>query len=501
MLKAWPLSTSSVDDALLEQLLTVPEGQTFEVKRMGDNTNKIKTITAFANADGGILLLGIEDAKKAASRDRVYGIQENLESVAELKRLLWHRVTPILDAPHCEPLAFIEIRCTLRDGSTGTVLGIKVSKSYTVHSLVDGGTLVREGNTNRHLNAREITALSMQRGATSAINSLVDVPFALLDTVYWKEYRDHRKLTRDIDQALFHLGLARKHPQYGLRPTRAAVLLFAEEPAGLLDTKCSIRIFHYKGEAVEHKVSTNLLRTPKSISGPLKGQIASARDIVIDSLAAGVQIGALGFEIAQCYPVRVITEAITNAVIHRDYRLSADIQIRLFANRIEIESPGILPGGVTAQNIGSIGSHPRNRAVVDHLREFPQPPNLDAGEGVRMMFETMGQAELYPPIFLTRPEIAKEAVIVLLLNELRPGVWDQVYQYLLKNKDIGNAEVRRILKTDDPVRTSKTIKKWVTRGLLVHSDPNAAKQNRRYRLPGVPLEQNLFSKLLGKHDR
>lgn len=281
----------------------------------------------------------------------------------------------------------------------------------------------------------------------------------------------------------------------------AAVLLFAEEPSGLLNSKCSIRIFHYKGETITHKVETNLLRTPKSITGPLKMQIAAARDIVIDSLATGIQVGPLGFEIAQRYPVRVITETITNAVIHRDYRIAADIHIRLFANRIEVESPGVLPGGVTAYNIGVRGSYPRNRAVVDHLREFPQPPNLDAGEGVRMMFETMGQADLYPPIFLTRPEIAKEAVIVFLFNELRPGVWDQVYQYLLKNKDIGNADVRKILRTDDPVRTSKTIKKWVTLGLLVRSDPNAAKQNRRYRLPGVPLEQNLFSKLLGKHDR
>lgn len=174
---AWPQSAPPFDDALVEQLLTLPEGRTFEVKRAGDNTHKIKTITAFANTDGGFLIVGVEDSQKASGRERVYGLQENMESVAELKRLLEHRVTPMLYLPHSEPLTWIEIGCTLRDGATGSVMVITVCKSYTVHSIVDGGTFVREGNTNRHLSAREITALSMQRGATSAVNTCADVPF------------------------------------------------------------------------------------------------------------------------------------------------------------------------------------------------------------------------------------------------------------------------------------------------------------------------------------
>lgn len=439
MLKDVSQSIPPFDDELVEKLLSFPEGQTFEVKRVGDNAKKIKTITALANTDGGFLILGIEDSNKASGRDRVYGIQENRESIAELKQLLGHRIIPQINSPHSEPLSFFEIGCTLRDQSKGSILVVKVGKSYAVHSVVDGGTLIRVGDTNRYLNAGEITELSMQRGTTSAVNILADVPFALLDTIYWKEYRNHRKLTRDIDQALLHLGLARENEAGKLLPTRAAVLLFAEEPSGLLDTKCSIRIFHYRGETIEHTVDTNLLRTPKSVTGPLTVQIASARDLVVDSLAAGVQVGPLGFEIAQRYPVRVITEAITNAVIHRDYRLSSDIHIRIFANRIEIESPGILPGGVTTQNIGTNGSHPRNIALTNHLRAFPQAPN----------------------------------------------------------NDIGNAEVRKILPTADTIKAYKTISKWVKLGLLVVSNPTAAKQNRRYRLSGSPPDQGLLAKLLG----
>lgn len=298
--------------------------------------------------------------------------------------------------------------------------------------------------------------------------------------------------------AMYHLGLARKNPAGSVRPTRAAVLLFAENPAGLLDIKCSCRLFQYRGDRIEHGTQTNLLRQPKTISGPLITQIRDAFDATVDALATGIQMGPLGFEVVQQYPVRVVREAITNAIIHRDYRLSADIQIRLFANRIEIESPGLLPADVTVANIGTIGSRPRNRGLVDSLREFPSPPNLDAGEGVQMMIETMQRASLYPPLFVTPPDGSREAVLVILLNEARPSAWQQVEEYLGTHGDIGNAEVRSILETDDPLRASKLLRNWVERGLLVVVNPSSGKRARRYRRAGVAPEESLFSLPGGK---
>src|SRR5690606_28405153 len=218
----------------------------------------------------------------------------------------------------------------------------------------------------------------------SAESQLEEVDFQLLDTDYWRAYASKRRLTRPIGEAMFHLGLARKSAEGGLLPTRAAVLLFAEEPSGLLAGKAAVRIFHYRGQRVETDPNTNLLKPPVTVSGPIIRQIRKARDVVVNELAAGIQMGPLGFEIVQRYPLRVITEAITNAVIHRDYRLNADIHIRIFADRIEVESPGLLAGPVTVSNIGRIGTYARNPLLVNNLREFPTPPNLDAGEGVRM---------------------------------------------------------------------------------------------------------------------
>lgn len=209
-------------------------------------------------------------------------------------------------------------------------------------------------------------------------------------------------------------------------------------------------------------------------------------------------MGPLGFEIVQKYPLRVVREAITNAVIHRDYRLPSDIQIRIFSDRIEVESPGLLVGPVTSTNISRIGTHTRNPLLVGGLREFPTPPNLDAGEGVRMMFGTMRSTGLYPPLYVTKPDTERESVTVVLWNENRPSAWEQVSEYVDKHGAIGNKELRTILGTADVLQASKLLKEWVARGLLQVANPDRGTRVRIYSKSGVHLEAQLFSDSIGK---
>jgi ATP-dependent DNA helicase RecG len=211
-------------------------------------------------------------------------------------------------------------------------------------------------------------------------------------------------------------------------------------------------------------------------------------------------MGPLGFEVVHRYPVRVLREAVTNAVIHRDYRIASDIQVRVFIDRVEIESPGLLPGPVSQSNVWKIGSFNRNPLIVNALREFPDPPNLDAGEGVRMMFDTMWQSQLYLPLYLTRPQLGKDAVLVVMLNEQRPTVWDQVSDFIDKHGSISNKEVRKLSISADVLEASKQLRAWVQKGLLTVIDPKAAKQHRRYSKPSTPPEAPLFSKLSGKQE-
>lgn len=451
---------------------------------------------AFANAEGGLIALGLEDPEKANGRDRVYGLQENPLAFDELKRLVRSRITP-----EVQGLTFTEIGCSLRSGQKGSVGFLRVPKSPGVHSIVNDGTFCRLDRSNQQLTAYQINELSFARGAISAESQLVDVDIELLRTPYWNQYADARKLTRPLQDALRYIGLAKLNRKGVLRPTCAAVLLFAEDPAGLLASKASVRVLHYKGDRVQHSPTPNLLKPPRTVGGPLIRQIADTVEYLKNELATGVEMGPLGFEVINRYPLRVLREAITNAVIHRDYHLPADTQVRIFVDRIEIESPGLLPGPVTPFNIWNIGSYNRNPLIVNALREFPSPPNLDAGEGVRMMFDTMWQSKLYLPIYLGRQQLQKDVVLLMILNEHRPTTWDQVSDFIDKHGSISNAQVRSLIVTHDVLGASKQLRAWVQKGLLVVTNPAAAKQHRRYAKPSTPLGAPLFSMLSGKQER
>jgi ATP-dependent DNA helicase RecG len=487
--------TPPFDDALVDQLLGMEESYQFDCKRIKDKLNSIvATVVAFANSDGGIIVLGLEDPDKGKGRDRVYGLQENLTNWDEIRRLVRTRITE----SHLLACTTAEIGCTLRDGARGSVAVLRVDKSPTVHSVIGDGTLVRLKKGNKELTAPEIRDLQFARGAITAESLLEPVEFELLDTDFWRLYAQHRRLTRPIAEALHHIGLAKKNAKGKLLPTRAAILLFAESPSGLFAGKAAVRIFHFRGTQIGTDPNTNLVRKPITVDGPSIRMIQDSLEAVVGELASGIQMGPLGFEIVQKYPVRVLREAITNAVIHRDYRLPSDIHIRIFSDRIEVESPGLLIGPVTTANISHIGTHTRNPLLVSNLREFPTPPNLDAGEGVRMMFGTMRATGLYPPLYLTRPHSERESVTVLLLNENRPSAWEQVSDYVDKHGFIGNKEVRGILGTEDVLRASRFLKEWVNRGLLEVANPEVGNRNRRYAKPGVRSEALLFSSLSGK---
>ncbi len=126
---------------------------------------------------------------------------------------------------------------------------------------------------NKELTAPEVNESSFARGTISAETQWENVDFELLDTDYWRAYTQRRRLTRPIDQAMFH------------------------EPSGLLAGKAAIRIFHYRGAKVETDPNTNLLRPPITVGGPAIRQIQKARDVVVNELASGIQMGPLGFEI------------------------------------------------------------------------------------------------------------------------------------------------------------------------------------------------------------
>ncbi len=485
-------------DQYAAQLLTFAlagvESQFRETKRVsGKMVGKaLETICAFANTEGGWLFLGIEDARKEQGDQRLYGIGENPEAVDELLRKLSSHLLPTV-----EGIRAFRAATTLRDGSHGFVVTVHVPASDKVHSILDDGTWTRGEASNREMSASEITELSYRRGVRSAESEPVDVDFDLLDTEIWRLYLKGRGLAATgLEDQLYRVGLAKKVGGQ-LRPVRAAVLLFADHPGALLastSSRADVRVFHYKGTVIESGEVPNLRKAPKTLSGPIYRLIESTHSYVLNELAGGLTLAASGFRTLHRYPERVIKEAITNALIHRDYRLNRDVQIRIFDNRIEVISPGLFPGRITSATVHRLGSFTRNGLIASNLREFPEPPNVDAGEGVRMMFSVMRVNNLYPPQYREIRDQAQETIVVTLLNEERPPMWEQVSDWMDRHGPVSNSELCQIAGLDT-LKASRLLKRWVDQGLLV-ADASRGKRNTVYLKPsaeGDASKPNLLS--------
>ncbi len=470
--------------ARITALLTAPESRTLDFKRISGKQGRMyEAVCAFANTEGGLLVIGIGDAKAMKPGDkpqsRLFGIEENPEGFDDFQRELLHRFAPAITKLH-----WLRLPCTLHNGQPGHVVLLRVEKSDQVHSIVGNGTWTRMDASNREMNAAEIADVAYQRGVKSAETLPIPVALDLLDTDAWRSYCATRGLAdMNLSVRLPKLGLA--VPVDGvLQPLLAALLLFADEPGALLagqGMRADVRVFHYTGRAVQRGEVPNLLLPPKTITGPAVEQISKTQAYVLERLAVGLTMEGSGFKTRYRFPERVIKEAITNAVVHRDYRLNRDIHIRIFDDRIEVESPGRLPGVLTPATINKAGSVPRNGLLARNLREFPNPPNVDAGEGVPMMFAQMEQANLYEPLYREQLEAAVPTLVVTLLNEERPPLWVQVSDWIDRHGPIANGKLREISGLET-LAASKQLRQWVTQGVLV-ALPAASRQQASYTKP------------------
>lgn len=113
--------------------------------------------------------------------------------------------------------------------------------------------------------------------------------------------------------------------------------------------------------------------------------------------------------------------------------------MRIFDNRVEIESPGKLPGHVTPQNILK-EQFARNGSIVRMINKFPNPPNKDVGEGLNTAFTAMSKLRLKPPII----EETETSVIVHIRHELLASPEEAIMEYLETHDEIVNHIGRQI---------------------------------------------------------
>src|SRR5262249_44961132 len=130
-------------------------------------------------------------------------------------------------------------------------------------------------------------------------------------------------------------------------------------------------------------------------------------------------------------------EIVTNAVLHRDYSIAADVQIRIFDDRVEIESPGKFPGHVTPKNVLT-EQFARNPKIVRLVNKFPDPPNKDVGEGLNTAFAAMQKLRLKAPMVEERDN----SVLVTLRHESLASPEQLVMEYVEIHPEITNLIAR-----------------------------------------------------------
>jgi ATP-dependent DNA helicase RecG len=262
----------------------------------------------------------------------------------------------------------------------------------------------------------------------------------------------------------------------GNKPVVAGVLLFAEEPQATLP-KSGVKLFRYKTSARAGTRDT-LAGDPATIEGTTYEVIAQAVQKTV-AMVEGIQrLGPKGFE-PVVYPDETLHEIVTNAILHRDYSIATDVQIRVFDNRIEVESPGRLPGHVTTRNILKT-QFSRNGTLVRLIHKFPNPPNKDVGEGLNTAFDAMQKSKLKPPVIRE----SENAVLVEIRHDKLASPEESVMDYLANHPIVTNRTARDLT----GISSENTMKEVFLR---------LAKRNLIERVPGRKGASSAWQKFTG----
>lgn len=390
------------------------ESHFFDLKSKDISGSKIQKIAvAFANADGGEFVVGIKDFKDEANTELRWDGMPTIEgynSLLENMRL----ITPT-----------IEYECSfLKSPYSGYVLDIKVEKSLYVHKTSSGEYYIRNGAQSSKITTEEqLSELKRAKGTVSYENEIV--PNVEAEVVFENDaitsfLKDFSPRTDAIDYCISENLLDKKT----FSPIVAGVLLFSDNPAANLPRKCSVKIVRY--ETKEDDPEREHLKETYSLEGPAYKLIHMTVNKVSEIMSQISVWGLDGKRKQMEYPKETLWEIITNAVIHRDYSISDDIQIQIYDNRIVVISPGKLPGNITIDNILE-ARYARNSKIVRTLSKYKDAPNKDIGEGLNTAFQKMREWKLqYPEIqeignyvHVTIPHIPLARASELILNFLK----------------------------------------------------------------------------------
>jgi ATP-dependent DNA helicase RecG len=413
------------DDAI--KLIEREESHFFDHKALEISGAKIQKVsTAFANADGGEFLIGIIDKKdEPDSNKRWKGARQVEDFNYHLQAL--SEITPTLD-----------FSCTffICDEFPGLVMQIRIEKSANVHETASKEIFVRNGAQSlKIIDKQKVIELQFAKGATSFEDFVVSTvpPESTFESKEIKTFlNDFSPRTDPLEYVISENLIDLKTYD----PRVSGLLLFSNNPSALLPRKCAVKIIRY--ETKEDEPERDYLKETIPVEGPSYFLIHETVRIVTEIMSI-IKVWTPDGLRAMQYPPEAVWEIITNAIIHRDYSISDDVQIMIYDNRIEVISPGKLPGYVTLNNILD-SRYARNHKLVRTLSKYKNPPNKDIGEGLNTAFEKMKEWKLKSPII---EELERNVKVTIPHTPLaRPT--QLILEFLKNNSTINNKQAREL---------------------------------------------------------
>jgi len=348
-------------------------------------------LAAFANARGGVLVLGVADKPR-----EIVGIPtQRLDAVEQL-------VSGVVRDSIDPPLYPVIERLELPDasGRAQPVLRVEVTRSLFVHRS-RSGYLHRVGSSKREMEPDYLARLFQQRSQTRIVRfdeqvvhgaSFHDLEPALIDRFRTAQTPD------DPTTLARKLGMAAEAEGGDLRPTVAGALLGTSQPERWLP-HAIIQAVAYRGKTIPEALESGEYQIDaKDIGGTLDAQIGDACRFVLRNQRVSASKLAGRSDRPQ-YDLTAVFEAMVNAVAHRDYSMhGTKVRLRMFSDRLELYSPGALPNTMTVESLGYRQAS-RNDTITSLLAKCQVPSGIAGldtpratimdrrGEGVAIILE------------------------------------------------------------------------------------------------------------------
>ena len=308
-------------------------------------------IAAFANASGGVLLCGVTDSGDVQGLSRPQ--MDSLERL--LVEICSDSITPSLT-----------VRILRREIDGKAFLMVDVPAGHAQHDS-PGGSYHRIGSSKRRMTSDDRLRLAQRRGQARFLwfdkQPVPDTGLGTLEPSLWTPLLSAEGRA-DPGAALEKMGLLGRDENGTVRATVAGVLFCSHSPEEWLPNAC-ITATHYRGA---DRASGQL--DAQTITGPLNRQIAEAVAFAVRNMRVGAYKDPARMELPQ-YSAEALFEAIANAVVHRDYSMRGSrIRLSMFADRMEIQSPGALANSLTVDEL-EYRQATRNEVLASVLGRMP----------------------------------------------------------------------------------------------------------------------------------